>query len=290
MAGTPQAAAAAPEADPEQAKTGNRSFEGTPLDPRKSLKSFMKKKKKKGKKKKRSGKKSKKSQKDKGSSSSDSESSGDSGSSSLDSDEAEHPFKETHRIRRLAEKRPGVLGRNALEEIWRLMSQTIGEDSPTVLAPTFVKYLRLFVMGKTTAPGMKRELLTLGYSLDRLLKRDILGAVDVLTQRLKAIELVHSGSSWLIAQKLELVPQDQERITGLAEAHEAAREFRQESKVTRELGGKGSGKQWQPRSEWKGNPKGEEKGKGGGKEEGKGKRNQGKWGNAAAKVDPMKPN
>ena len=158
-------AAPAPEADPEQAKTGNRTFEGTPLDPKKSLKSFLRKKKK-GKKKKRSGKKSKKSNKDKGSSSSDSGSSGGSSSSSLDSDEAEHPFKETHRIRRLAEKKPGVLARNALEEIWRLMSQTTGEDTHTVLAPTFVKYLRLFVMGKITAPGLKRELLTLGYSQD----------------------------------------------------------------------------------------------------------------------------
>ena len=89
-----------------------------------------------------------------------------------------------------------------------------------------LKYLRLHVLRRDVAPGPKRELLTLAYTIDRLFQRDILGALDIIMQRVKSLELVVGGSSWAAAQNLELVPLEQEKIASIAEAHAAAKEFK----------------------------------------------------------------
>ena len=136
-------------------------------------------------------------------------------------------------------------------------------------------------MNRQLAPGQKREVLTLVYCLDKLVQRDILGCLDILVQRLKAIELVLGGASWQVAQNMELVPLEQERISGLSEALEATKSFRTDFRVSRDLG-KGC-KGW--------NQKGEGKGKfaGKGKEGGKGAKGGAKDNGGAARVDPVRP-
>ena len=96
-----------------------------------------------------------------------------------------------------------------------------------------LKYLRLHVLRRDVAPGPKRELLTLAYTIDHLFQRDILGALDIIMQRVKSLELVVGGSSWAAAQNLELVPLEQEKIASIAEAHAAAKEFKQDARVQR---------------------------------------------------------
>ncbi|CAE7745770.1 unnamed protein product, partial [Symbiodinium sp. CCMP2456] len=228
----------------------------TPLDAKKSVKKCLKRRKRK----KKSRKKSKKKHKRGRSLGSESNSSqvSDSRSSSggtIDSADSGHPFREGHRVKRLAKAIPGILTRHAVDEMGRLLVQQVGEESMRTIQPVLLRYLRLHVMMKNPAPVQKRELLTLGHALDRLLQRDILGAMDVMVQRVKAIELVLAGSAWAVAQNLELVPLDQELITSTAEAQGAAREYRNESKVQRELG-KGGGKtRWQEEYRKKGDGK-----------------------------------
>ena len=140
--------------------------------------------------------------------------------------------------------------------------------------------------GKERSPcSEERELLTLGYAIDQLLQRNILGALDIMVQRVKAIELVLNGATWAVAQNIELVPLEQEVIASVAEAQGAAREFRHDSRVQREMSGKGPGK-WRWTDEGKGKKGEGKKGEGKGGKWG-GKRDQGPTG--AARADPTKP-
>ena len=139
--------------DRKNTKTRDHSFKGTPLDAKETVKKCLRRREKKSKKsKKKKGKKRRRDRSsDSGSNSSrESESSRSSCGGTIDSADSGHPFREGHRVKRLAKTIPGIL---------------------------------------------TRHLLTLGYALDRLLQRDILGAMDMMMQRVKAIELVPAGSA-----------------------------------------------------------------------------------------------
>ena len=132
------------------------------------------------------------------------------------------------------EKDPRRIDATCLEEISRLLVEALGDEKGEQVRPLFLKYCRLHLFAKNISPGQKREVLTLIHGLDRLVQRDLLGCADLLVQRLKAIELVLNGASWQVAQNIELVPLDQERISSVAEAQEAARLFKSDFKVQRE--------------------------------------------------------
>ncbi|CAE7940562.1 Tnks2, partial [Symbiodinium necroappetens] len=209
------------EADRENLKTGHRSFKGTPLDTKCSVRSLLRnrrKKKKKSKKAKKDRRSGKGHHNESSSSQSNNTISSSSSGGTINSTDSEHPFKEGHRVKRLAKKIPGILCRHALDEMSRLLVQHVGEESTTEMKPVLLRYLRLHVMMKSLLPAQKRELLTLGYAVDKLLRRDVLGALDLMIQRVKAIELVLGGSTWAVAQNLELVPLEQEMIASIAEA------------------------------------------------------------------------
>ena len=64
--------------------------------------------------------------------------------------------------------------------------------------------------------------------LDLLLSGEVVQTLDTLVQRLKAVEMASSESSWVVAQHLELIPPakasailDQERATATKEAQKA---------------------------------------------------------------------
>ena len=271
------------------AKSGDTGYKGTPLDGKISIRQLLKRRSKKKKKSKKSKKSKKRKHSHSGSSRSGSQSTGHGSSSSggsINSEDSGHPFREGHRIKQLGKRIPGILMRHSLEEMNRLLVQHLGEESADVIRPTLLRYLRLHVMSKNVAPAQKRELLTLGYSIDQLLQRNILGALDIMIQRVKAIELVLNGATWSVAQNIELVPLEQEIIASVAEAQGAAREFRHENRVQREVAGKGPGK-WRWTAE-------DGKGKKGDGKKGDGK--GGKWGgkrdqvqSSAARADPTKP-
>ena len=183
-------------------------------------------------------------------------------------------------MHRISKKIPGALTRHALEEISRLLVEALGDEKGEQLRALFLKYgrLHLFTKNQNISPGQKGEVLTLVHGLDRLVQRDFLGCADLLVQRLKAIELVLNGASWQVAQNIEIVPLDQERISSVAEAQEAAKVFKTDFKAQRDLG-KGF-KGWTPKGGEKGKTtKGKDGGKGG----------KGKEGGGAPRTEPMRP-
>ena len=165
------------------------------------------------------------------------------------------------------------------------MSRILVEQASTEggrVLPIYLKYLRLTVLRRDMIPGQRRELTTLAHVMDRLIQRNLLGAMDIVNQRIKALELVVNGSTWGVVQHLELVPQDSERIASNAEMQSAAREFKWESKIQREITGKG-GRAWG----WQYR---DDKGKGGKKGDGKkGASKGGKDQGGAHRLEPTKP-
>ena len=272
-----------PDTHKAELKTGAHTFAGTPMDPRLSVRSVLKQRKKKDRKRSR---KKKKCRKDKSScASSSSESGGSSSSNTLDSQDSSHPFKEGHRVKQLARKHPGLLTRHALEEMARMLVEQ-GTANSTSILPLYLKYFRLGALRRDMTPGHRREMTTLAHALDRLVQRDILGAMDILNQRVKALELVVTGSAWSVVEHLELAPQDGDRIASHSEMQGAAREHKFESKIQREVSGKG-GNQWRwPSPHWKG--KGGKERKGDGK---KGSPKGGKEGQGAQwqRLEPTRP-
>ena len=269
-------------------KTGAVGYEGTPLDGKTTVRKILRKRSRRKKKKKASKKDRRRRRSPSGSSRSGNDNSTGGSSSSggtIASEDSGHPFREGHRVKQLGKRIPGILMRHALDEMNRLLVQHVGEESTETIKPILLRYLRLHVMAKSVAPAQKRELLTLGYAIDQLLQRNILGALDIMVQRVKAIELVLNGATWAVAQNIELVPLEQEVIASVAEAQGAAREFRHDSRVQREMSGKGPGK-WRWTDEGKGKKGEGKKGEGKGGKWG-GKRDQGPTG--AARADPTKP-
>ena len=267
--------------DKASIRTGSRSFKGGPLDPTKTVRGILRRAKKR---KKKTGKKKRKKERRGGRGSSSSHTSestdteGNSSNISIDSQDSGHPFREGHRVRQLARKYPGLLCRHALDEMGRILVQHGGEEDNRIL-PLYQKYMRQHVLTQGATAGQKRELLTLAAIADRLIARDIHGSLDVVTQRIKAIEMVVGGATWPVAQNLELIPMDQERLAGVAEAQGAVREYRQETKAKRDMG---KGKGWWDRD---GKGKWTEKGK-----KGDGKKGTGKWERPPAlRTEPTKP-
>lgn len=79
--------------------------------------------------------------------------------------------------------------------------------------------------------AMAREVRTLCYACDLLLLGRPASALDTLVQRVKALELQATGSHFSIAQRLELLPREEEVLAGRMEAKEAAREAREDYKA-----------------------------------------------------------
>eukprot|EP00438_Fugacium_kawagutii_P021772 Skav214889 [mRNA] locus=scaffold1749:153337:159325:+ [translate_table: standard] len=153
-------------------------------------------------------------------SSSDSDGSGDleSGSSSLSS-QAEELFEDDHKVRTMAKIGPGSLTAAMVKEMQTQLLTSTGtpwtQAAGEVPAIT-LQYFRQVLSPRMTG-GQAREALTLSFTLDKMLQGDIAGAADGLAQRLKALDLMSTGSSWMVAQKVELVPPEKGSLSTQAE-------------------------------------------------------------------------
>lgn len=194
-------------------------MEGTPLDPdyKRPIKLSGSKKKK----------------KDSSTTSSDRSSSPTSDSSEvLDSD---------HRLRKISQKLPGYLARRASRQAATTLSQSTGEGEWGV--GVYRRYYRQILHPKVSSKAILREMLTLCSLLDTILDGQILTVADIAAQRLKALELLASGSPVELASQLEILPKDLSHLAGQEEARYAQKEFQNENKLQRQL--KGTGK-WNP--------------------------------------------
>ena len=95
--------------------------------------------------------------------------------------------------------------------------------------------------------------------MDTILNGNILSSLDILSQRLKSLELLATGTSADLATQVELIPKDLLGLTSQAEGRFAKKEYTAETKLHQALKG-GKGKADPPRAETKGNAKGFPKG------------------------------
>ena len=145
----------------------------------------------------------------------------------------EELFQEEMKVKTVSEKIPGVLAANAIREMQgKLLSHTgqIWERDVSRLPPLLTAHFRQHLQGKMTA-AMAREVRTLCYACDLLLLGRPASAMDTLVQRVKALELQATGLHYSIAQRLELLPREEEVLAGRLEAKEAAREAREDYKA-----------------------------------------------------------
>lgn len=251
-------------------KKGRHLFGGTALDPRPSVRSKIAKKARKF-----LAKKGRKEDESSGSSS---------GSEESGNEEAleQSIFTQAGKVRTAAEQFPGSLSCQTLNQMRMNLLESIGiDDKKSAMPAVAVQYYRQVLQKKANGPAA-RELLTIAVAMDMLLKSRPSHAMDVLSQRFKAIESGMSGAHWTVTQRLELIPQDALTLTGVTEMKEARREQYDESKLRWQASlpdGRGMGGQ-------RGN-----KGKGGGKEDtGKGKdsRKGNKWQGGNPRNEPWK--
>ena len=110
------------------------------------------------------------------------------------------------------------------------------------------------------SPGMQREFTTLCHCGDLMLQGRLAETLDAIVQRLKSLEMLAQGSTWQLAQKIEVVPAAEASMSSRQELQIARKESRLDQDARGSL---------PPNSE-KGKGKSKEKGAKG-KEKGKGK-------------------
>ena len=135
----------------------------------------------------------------------------------------------------------------------------------TVMVPTYKEKMGVRLL---------RELRTLAAALDEIAQGKPAAAGDILSQRLKALELQLSDGGWQRAQYFELIPPEGAGLAERSEQRMAAKEHAQEIKMRQYL----NRDAWKP--DWKG--KGDGKGKKGKDKDG-GKKGKGKESNQETK-------
>jgi hypothetical protein len=187
----------------------------------------------------------------------------DSSSSSATSDY----FDDRNKILKIAQKKPGRLTLLALREMHNLLSTVAGEIGNSGLVPIFGRFFHLIMKDKMSSAGQQREAATLSRALDLLVVGDTVGALDLLVQRLKALELAASHGNWRAAAHLELLPPDRPSTSSRQEQWVAAQAAKDDYKLNRLLHPSMAAlpNSPSPRPPFKGNQKGG------------GKWNKGKW-------------
>ena len=118
--------------------------------------------------------------------------------------------------------------------------------------PLFVRYHRQQLAGRM-APAMARESHTLALGVDLLLRGRPAEAADLLSQRLKSLEMVSQGVHYTVAQQQELLAKDAASMSSTVEFQEASRLVRAEGRAKAEAArpygsrsGAVKGDEWRP--------------------------------------------
>eukprot|EP00435_Cladocopium_sp_Y103_P012901 s836_g3.t1 len=142
-------------------------------------------------------------------------------------------FSSSSKTQVIGRRLPGALAASAVDEISEALITAEGglwNTQEGVLPPLWVRYYR-HQLGGRMAPPMARETLTLCYALDLLLRGRPAETLDVLSQRVKALELQAGGVHYTVSQMQELLPREGVSISTTPELYEAARRAREEGKV-----------------------------------------------------------
>ena len=134
------------------------------------------------------------------------------------------------RLRRIHQQKPGKLASLTLLRLQELLmrAQGGGPAQPSSQVPAVARaYLRQIYFAQhgvdQLGPRNTKEMLTLATAVDYICQNDSLRALDVLLQRLKALEVSQAQGNWTQAAELELVM-----------THDQTAVFRQELKAAQQ--------------------------------------------------------
>ena len=158
------------------------------------------------------------------------------------------------RLHRIHQERPGTLADMTLRRFQELLSRSIGGGTAmdNVQLPAVARaYLKQIFLVKNTeaAIGLRnlRELRTLTALIDLMASNDILRALDIAVQRVKAIELFISQGQWNQANLLELIlPEDEQRAWFRQELKAAQQEHRSELRMQQDAWPRRPRTSWNP--------------------------------------------
>jgi hypothetical protein len=123
------------------------------------------------------------------------------------------------------------------ELVHRAQGRGTAVDSDEKLPAVAMGYLAgvFLVQNPPATVGVRnlRELRTVATVIDMLCHNDSLRALDVLVQRLKALELAHNQQGWSQASQLELVLEDNQSAVFRPELKAAQSEVKEEWKIQR---------------------------------------------------------
>ena len=190
--------------------------------------------------------------------------------------------RRSHQLRLVeyARKMPGRLTSRLLLKMQSMLARDAEAPfnrkslATSLTPPTATPYLQTIMMpAYRDRLGVKllRELRTLAAALDEIAKGEIEVAGDILSQRLKALELQLSDGGWQRAQYFELIPCEGAGLAERAEQSLAAKEHVQELKMRQYL------PHWSGKGNWSFEGKGKQEGKKGEKGNGKKGLPKGKW-------------
>eukprot|EP00435_Cladocopium_sp_Y103_P018554 s2113_g4.t1 len=165
------------------------------------------------------------------------DSKGSSSSSSSTSEEVEKGdatlFGSSSRVQVIGKRLPGTLAASALEEVAESLVDHEGglwETQSGPLPALFSRYFKQQLTGRM-APPMARETMTLCHAADLLMRGRTAEALDVLAQRIKALELQSTGVHYTVSQQQELLAREVTSISSTPELFEAAKRAREEGRV-----------------------------------------------------------
>lgn len=128
-----------------------------------------------------------------------------------------------------ARRKPGRLAQHLLQKMEELvLVEGEGENKQGRTPPVSKAYVLRILMTKFPDMSLrnKQELRTLTTIMDLICRKKPDQAMDVLAQRLKAIEVVLEGSTWDHAKYIELVSEDSNTVISKDERHLMAHETR----------------------------------------------------------------
>eukprot|EP00435_Cladocopium_sp_Y103_P015057 s167_g3.t1 len=174
-------------------------------------------------------------------------------------------FGDELKVRGLAERFPGLLSAESMLNIRRMVMTDMGDQGSSGRGwpPLLVRYYRQ-VLSRRISGAMGREMLTHCSVIDALLEGKIAVALDVALQRIKGLELQSQGTSYLLSQRLEVLPSEVGVLPSRQEMAIITRERNQEAKAFggssyQGAGSPGKGKYGPPQE--KGQGKGKDKSK-----------------------------
>ena len=121
-------------------------------------------------------------------------------------------------------------GGNALHRVFqrdgRFRCFWSNQDGQKDLDKVFLQYFRAQLAAKMQ-PAMRREALHASFCLDLGLQGRIPELLDILAQRLKALEGQAGGKHWTVTSQYELVPEEMGAVATSMETERAAKEARE---------------------------------------------------------------